>query len=108
MRSAASTACAPSRCRRWTSGSSSTATCGRHAWTPSSATSRRCPTHRRSQGGAHVYGELERAGDRWLLRFVRRLPHPPEKVWRALTEPEHVAAWFPADIEGERRSGAPL
>jgi uncharacterized protein YndB with AHSA1/START domain len=55
-----------------------------------------------------VHGELERAGDRWQLRFVRRLPHPPDKVWRALTEPEHLAAWFPADIEGERRSGAPL
>ncbi|HXM54050.1 MAG TPA: SRPBCC family protein [Candidatus Dormibacteraeota bacterium] len=53
-------------------------------------------------------GQLEQAADRWRLRFTRRLPHPPEKVWRALTEAEHLAAWFPTDIEGERASGAPL
>jgi uncharacterized protein YndB with AHSA1/START domain len=55
-----------------------------------------------------MQGELERAGDRWRLRFVRRLPHPPEKVWRALTEPEHLAAWFPTEIHGERATGARL
>jgi hypothetical protein len=31
-------------------------------------------------------GELSKDGDQWRLRFVRRLPHAPEKVWRALTE----------------------
>jgi uncharacterized protein YndB with AHSA1/START domain len=30
------------------------------------------------------------------------------KVWRALTEDQHLAAWFPTTMEGERRSGAPL
>ena len=29
-------------------------------------------------------------------------------MWRALTEPEHLAAWFPTDIEGERAAGAGL
>jgi uncharacterized protein YndB with AHSA1/START domain len=53
-------------------------------------------------------GQLEPAGERWRLRFVRRLPHPPEKVWRALTEPEHLAAWFPTEIRGERAAGARL
>jgi len=53
-------------------------------------------------------GTLDRAGDRWQLRFVRRLPHPPEKVWRAITEPEHLAAWFPTEVRGERAAGAPL
>ena len=53
-------------------------------------------------------GRLEQAGDRWQLRFTRRLPHPPEKVWRALTEPEHLKEWFPNDIEGERKEGATL
>jgi uncharacterized protein YndB with AHSA1/START domain len=47
-------------------------------------------------------------GDWWRMRFTRRLPHPPEKVWRALTEPEHLSAWFPTDIEGERKAGASL
>ena len=33
---------------------------------------------------------------------------PREKVWRAVTEPEHLAAWYPQEIVGERRAGAPL
>jgi uncharacterized protein YndB with AHSA1/START domain len=53
-------------------------------------------------------GTLHQAGERWELRFVRNLPHPPERVWRALTESEHVDAWFPSSIEGERRVGARL
>jgi uncharacterized protein YndB with AHSA1/START domain len=53
-------------------------------------------------------GQLERRDSRWQLTFTRRLPHPPEKVWRALTEPEHLAAWFPAEIQGERAAGATL
>jgi uncharacterized protein YndB with AHSA1/START domain len=53
-------------------------------------------------------GQLEQVGDRWQLRFVRSLPHPPEKVWRALTEPEHLEAWFPTEIIGDRAAGAPL
>jgi uncharacterized protein YndB with AHSA1/START domain len=53
-------------------------------------------------------GQLERVGDRWQLRFERRLSHPPDKVWRALTEPKELAGWFPAQIRGERVAGAPL
>ena len=48
-------------------------------------------------------GTLDRSGDRWALTFVRRLPHRPEKVWRALTEAEHLAAWFPSEIHGKRK-----
>jgi uncharacterized protein YndB with AHSA1/START domain len=55
-----------------------------------------------------VDGQLEQIGDRWQLRFVRALPHSSEKVWRALTEPEHLSAWFPAEIHGERTAGAAL
>jgi uncharacterized protein YndB with AHSA1/START domain len=56
-----------------------------------------------------MYGELEQLDDdRWRLRFTRTLRHPPEKVWRAVTEPEHLAHWFPTTIEGERAAGAPL
>ncbi len=53
-------------------------------------------------------GVLEQAGGRRRLRFTRRLRHPPEKVWRALTEPAQLAAWFPTNIEGERAAGAVL
>src|SRR6266542_3484425 len=53
-------------------------------------------------------GRLEQRNGVCELRFSRQLAHPPEKVWRALTEPEHLAAWFPSDIEGERKAGAKL
>lgn len=33
-----------------------------------------------------------------VLRFERFLPHPPAKVWRAVTDPEHLAKWFPASM----------
>jgi uncharacterized protein YndB with AHSA1/START domain len=47
-------------------------------------------------------------GDRWAIHYTRRLPHPIEKVWRAITEPEHLARWFPSTIDGERAAGARL
>ncbi len=53
-------------------------------------------------------GRLDEHDGRWWLTFTRRLAHPPERVFRALTEPEHLAAWFPTDVEGERVAGAPL
>ena len=54
-------------------------------------------------------GVLTRDDDgRCRLRFTRALRHPPAKVWRALTEPDDLAAWFPFVIEGERAAGAPL
>jgi DNA-binding transcriptional ArsR family regulator len=50
-------------------------------------------------GSSHMdeadLGTLTRQGDRWTLRFTRRLARPREKVWRAVTEPEHLAVWFP-------------
>jgi uncharacterized protein YndB with AHSA1/START domain len=45
-----------------------------------------------------MYGTLEQTSDAARLRFARHLAHPPEKVWRALTEPEHLKAWFPDTI----------
>jgi uncharacterized protein YndB with AHSA1/START domain len=53
-------------------------------------------------------GVLEYGRGEVTLRFTRRLPHPPAKVWRALTEPEHLAAWFPTTLEGELATGSAL
>src|SRR4051812_40593014 len=53
-------------------------------------------------------GTLEPAGDNWRLRFTRRLAHPGDKVWRAVTEPEHLQAWFPQRIEGAWTIGGKL
>jgi uncharacterized protein YndB with AHSA1/START domain len=42
------------------------------------------------------------------LRFTRTLAHPPEKVWRAITETDHLRAWFPQEIRGGWDVGAAL
>jgi len=52
---------------------------------------------------------MERVGGRVRLRFERDLAAPPEAVWRALTDREELAAWFPCDIVAEEwRSGVLL
>jgi uncharacterized protein YndB with AHSA1/START domain len=53
-------------------------------------------------------GTLEQDGGRWRLRFSRDLAHPQDRVWRAITEPEHLQAWFPHIIKGDWIAGAPL
>jgi uncharacterized protein YndB with AHSA1/START domain len=58
-------------------------------------------------GGADL-GTLERGDGQVRLIFTRRFPHPPGKVWRALTEAEHLAAWFPTTVEGDLTAGATL
>ena len=56
----------------------------------------------------HDYGTLQSVGETGVLTFTRHLAHPREKVWRAVTEPEHLAAWFPQSMVGERAAGARL
>lgn len=53
-------------------------------------------------------GELAAAGEAWQLRFTRVLAHSPQEVWRAITEPEHLVAWFPHTIVGDWVVGGPL
>jgi uncharacterized protein YndB with AHSA1/START domain len=48
---------------------------------------------------------LETTDGRAVLRMERWLKHPPEKVWRAVTEPDRLAAWFPGKITPELRVG---
>jgi uncharacterized protein YndB with AHSA1/START domain len=55
-----------------------------------------------------MYGDLEAAGDQRRLRFQRHLPHTPERVWQAITEPEHLQAWFPQRIVGPWQVGGML
>jgi uncharacterized protein YndB with AHSA1/START domain len=49
--------------------------------------------------GAASGAEIRRDGEKWTLVLVRDLPHPPEKVWKALTEPEHLREWAPFDSD---------
>lgn len=53
-------------------------------------------------------GRLDRSGDAPQLQFVRRLDHAPQAVWQALTEADDLAAWFPATIDGQWKTGAAL
>lgn len=44
-------------------------------------------------------GTLEQIDGRPALRFTRHLPHPIERVWRAVTDHDELAAWFVAPME---------
>ncbi len=52
------------------------------------------------------WGEIERHSGHTSLRFTRDLNHEPTKVWRALTESEHMRWWMPVDMIGPRKAGA--
>lgn len=45
--------------------------------------------------------KIHKDGETWNLLLVRQLRHPPEKVWRALTEPKHLREWAPFDSSGD-------
>jgi uncharacterized protein YndB with AHSA1/START domain len=52
---------------------------------------------------------LLRAGTRPVLRFERHLSRPVDTVWRSVTDPEEMRAWFPTRIVvDEWRVGAAL
>jgi uncharacterized protein YndB with AHSA1/START domain len=44
--------------------------------------------------------QIRKDGEKWTLILVRELRHPPEKVWQALTDPEHLREWAPFDADG--------
>lgn len=47
-----------------------------------------------STGEQYPDGTATHRDGRTLLRFERRLRHPPERVWRALTDPAELSAWL--------------
>jgi uncharacterized protein YndB with AHSA1/START domain len=49
--------------------------------------------------------KLEEVDGRAALRFERALPHPPERVWRALTDVDEQGAWHPTPARIEPRVG---
>lgn len=53
-------------------------------------------------------GTLHTTGGRSVLRFERRLRHPVEKVWRAVTDADEMAHWFPASVDMELRAGGKI
>jgi uncharacterized protein YndB with AHSA1/START domain len=56
-----------------------------------------------------MYGAYETIENRPALRFERRLSHPVEVVWRAITQPEELEHWFPSRVEvDDLRPGAEM
>ena len=57
-----------------------------------------------------THGTFTTIDGRPALRFERRLRHPVEAVWRAVTDPAELAGWFPARVayEGAPRPGTGL
>src|SRR5262245_51862298 len=43
--------------------------------------------------------EVQKDGQKWTLVLVRDLRHPPAKVWKALTDPDHLREWAPFDSD---------
>jgi uncharacterized protein YndB with AHSA1/START domain len=54
-----------------------------------------------TRSGTKADGTLEtRADGKQVIRFERRLSHPVERVWAALTEPDELIRWWgDADVE---------
>ena len=44
--------------------------------------------------------QIRKDGEKWTLILVRELRHSPEKVWQALTDPEHLREWAPFEADG--------
>jgi uncharacterized protein YndB with AHSA1/START domain len=49
---------------------------------------------------AHIQKDrLQNGQEKWTLVLVRELRHPREKVWQAITDPEHLREWAPFDAD---------
>ena len=42
------------------------------------------------------------------VRVERYYPHPIERVWEAVTTPEHLGQWFPSPVEVDLRPGGEM
>src|SRR5579862_9067947 len=50
--------------------------------------------------GPATGAQVRKEGEKWTLILTRDLRHPPERVWRALTDPPHVHEWAPFEVDG--------
>jgi uncharacterized protein YndB with AHSA1/START domain len=52
-----------------------------------------------------MFGTYETIDAQPTLQFERHIAHPVDAVWRAITEPDQLAQWFPCTVELELRLG---
>ncbi len=55
-----------------------------------------------------MYGTYTTIDARPTLRFERRIAHPVDAVWRAVTEPDELAQWFPCEVALDPRVGGEM
>ena len=55
-----------------------------------------------------MYGTYETIEGKPAVRFERRYPHPVDRVWRAVTDPQQLAHWFPSEVEVDLREGGAM
>src|SRR5437899_12557897 len=57
--------------------------------------------------GPAAGAEVRKDGEKWTLILVRELRHPPDKVWKALTDPASLREWAPFDADRSLASVGP-
>jgi uncharacterized protein YndB with AHSA1/START domain len=55
-----------------------------------------------------MYGSYDTIEDTPTLSFERRLSHPVERVWQAITDPDALQHWFPSAVEADLRVGGTM
>ena len=55
-----------------------------------------------------MYGTYETIDGTPAVRFERVYPHAVDRVWRMITVPEEMAAWFPSTVEVDLREGGAM
>jgi uncharacterized protein YndB with AHSA1/START domain len=53
-------------------------------------------------------GTVTMEGEYATLRFERRLAHPREVVWKAITDPRELATWFNTKAVIDGRNGGTI
>ncbi len=53
-------------------------------------------------------GPVSFDGAHATLTFQRRLPHPPEAVWDAITDPKRLAMWYMQQVSIDGRLGGSI
>ncbi|MGI0080930.1 MAG: SRPBCC domain-containing protein, partial [Nitrososphaerales archaeon] len=55
-----------------------------------------------------AFGHVNMEGQYATLTFERRLPHPPEAVWEAITETAQLAEWYMTRARIDGRVGGSI
>jgi uncharacterized protein YndB with AHSA1/START domain len=55
-----------------------------------------------------MHGTYATVDGRPALVFERRLGHPVDRVWQAVTEPAEIRTWFPAEVTVELEPGGAM